>query len=52
MIGEEKDRDCGKCVWRNEFGCTVWDCEYLSRETLYQILKDNPELRRGCYEGA
>ena len=39
-------RDCGKCVWRAELGCSVWSCDYLSRSELHKILEENPQLRR------
>ena len=39
------ERDCGKCVWRSESGCTEWDCNYMSRTELREILKANPGLR-------
>ena len=45
MNGDEKDRDCGNCVWRSEAGCTVWDCEYISRQTLHSWLEEHPEMK-------
>lgn len=39
------ERDCNKCVWRSEAGCTVWSCDYLSRHELHQILDAHPGLR-------
>lgn len=45
-INDIKDeRDCGSCVWRSEHGCTVWDCDYISRKTLHQWLEQHPEIR-------
>ena len=25
------DRDCPNCIWHSENGCTVWDCDFISR---------------------
>jgi len=41
----KEERDCGKCVWRSEHGCTVWDCDYISRQTLHAWLEEHPEMK-------
>lgn len=41
----ENDRQCWDCVWRAEDGCTVWDCEYISRSELYKATKKGLQLR-------
>ena len=45
------DRDCTRCVWRGEYGCTVWSCDYMGRDELHAILRDNPGLRKGGTNG-
>ena len=25
------DRDCPNCIWHCDNGCTVWDCDFISR---------------------
>lgn len=33
------DRNCYDCIWNTERGCSLWDCEELSRYDAHELLK-------------
>lgn len=37
--GLKMERDCKHCIWRSEDGCTRWNCEYVSRKYIRDLIE-------------
>ena len=33
------ERDCEHCIWRGAEGCTRWNCEYVSRKYIGDLIE-------------